>query len=143
MLQLPPSPQPPPASRWNVPTKLLVLQIVTFVVLLAAGMYIDHSRVPTGPITWLAASGLASLWIPLIRHQWRIDQDWKEQQARFLAEHPEAQLGALVLPVVRRAGITNVTEAIAEIGARADNRLHRQLAEGKERRDDDRDDQAR
>lgn len=142
MLQLPPSPQPP-ASRWNVPTKLLVLQIVTFGVLLAAGMYIDHSRVPTGPITWLAASGLASLWIPLIRHQWRVDQDWRAEQARLLAEHPEAQLGALVLPIVRRAGITNVTEAIAEIGARSDNRLRRQLTEGKERRDDDRNDQER
>lgn len=142
-MELPPSIRPPSPRGWIVPAVFLVLQIVTFGVLLAVGLHIDHSRIPTGPITWIAVSGLAGIWVPFIRRQWQLEQDWRIEQERRLAENPEAQLGALVLPVVRRAGITNVTEAIAEIGARADTRLQRQLAEGKERRDDDRDDQAR
>jgi hypothetical protein len=141
-VQLPPSLRPSPRG-WMLPAFFQVLQIVTFCVLLGVGLHIDHARIPTGPITWLAALGLASIWAPFIRRQWRLEQDWRREQERRLAENPEAQLGALVLPVVRRAGITNVTEAIAEIGALADTRLQRQLAEGKERRDDDRDDQAR
>jgi hypothetical protein len=138
-VQLPPSLRPSPRG-WMLPAFFQVLQIVTFCVLLGVGLHIDHARIPTGPITWLAALGLASIWAPFIRRQWRLEQDWRREQERRLAENPEAQLGA---PVVRRAGITNVTEAIAEIGALADTRLQRQLAEGKERRDDDRDDQAR
>lgn len=133
MQQLPPTIQPPPSPRgWVVPAVAFVAQLVTFGGLIAVGLHLDHARITAGPVTWLGVVGVAGIWIRFIRHQWRLGEDWRLEQLRYLKEHPDAQLGALVMPIVKQAGITNVTEAIAEIGERANARLQKQLAEGRE-----------